>query len=123
MDFNKFTEKMQDAVRAAQSIAVQHGNQQVDVEHLMRALLDQEGGLAPSILNKADVRVDALRGRVQQEIARLPKVSGPTGSPEQVYVTGRITKLLTQAEEEAKRLKDEYTSVEHVLLAATDDAA
>ncbi|HEX6896956.1 MAG TPA: Clp protease N-terminal domain-containing protein, partial [Bryobacteraceae bacterium] len=121
MDFNRFTEKLQDAVRAAQSVAVQHGNQQVDVEHLMLALLDQEGGLAPSILNKADVRVDALRGRVQQEIGRLPKVSGPTGSPEQVYVTARITKLLTQAEEEAKRLKDEYTSVEHVLLAATDD--
>ncbi len=121
MDFNRFTEKMQDAVRAAQSIAVQHGNQQVDVEHLLLALLDQQGGLAPSILNKADVRVDALRNRVQQDIDRLPKVSGSGISPDQVYVTPRITKLLTQAEEEAKRLKDEYTSVEHVLLAATDD--
>ena len=121
MDFNRFTEKMQEAVRAAQSIAVQHGNQQVDIEHLMLALLDQEGGLAPSILNKADIRVDALRTRVQQEIDRLPKVSGPSGGPDQVYVTPRITKLLTQAEEEAKRLKDDYISVEHVLLAATED--
>src|SRR5579872_3244408 len=121
MDFNRFTEKMQDAVRAAQSVAVQHGNQQVDVEHLMLALLDQEGGLAPSFLNKADVRVEALRNRFQQEIDRLPKVSGSAMSPDQVYVTPRITKMITQAEEEAKRLKDEYTSVEHVLLAATDD--
>jgi ATP-dependent Clp protease ATP-binding subunit ClpB len=122
MDFNRFTEKMQDAVRAAQSLAVQHGNQQLDVEHLMLALLEQEGGLAPAILNKADIRVDALRSRIQQEIDRLPKVSGPAMSPDQVYVTPRITKLITKAEEEAKRLKDEYTSVEHVLLAATDDS-
>jgi len=121
MDFNRFTEKLQEAVRAAQSIAVQHGNQQIDTEHLMLALLDQEGGLAPSILNKADIRVDALRARFQQEVDRLPKVSGSSGGPDQVYVTSRITKLLSQAEEDAKRLKDEYVSVEHVLLAATDD--
>ncbi|HYK18168.1 MAG TPA: ATP-dependent chaperone ClpB [Bryobacteraceae bacterium] len=113
---------MQDAIRAAQSLAVQHGNQQLDVEHLMLALLGQEGGLAPSILNKADIRVDALRSRLQQEIDRLPKVSGTSMSPDQVYVAPRITKLLTKAEEEAKRLKDEYTSVEHVLLAATEDS-
>src|SRR5208282_3152115 len=122
MDFNRFTEKMQEAVRAAQSIAVQHGNQQIDVEHLLLALLEQEGGLAPSILNKADIKVDSLRTRVQQEVDRLPKVSGPAGAPDQVYVTQRLTKLVTQAEEEAKRLKDEFTSVEHVLLAITDDS-
>jgi ATP-dependent Clp protease ATP-binding subunit ClpB len=122
MDFNRFTEKLQEAVRAAQSIALQHGNQQLDNEHLLLALLDQQGGLAPSILNKADIRVDALRSRVQQEVDRLPKVSGASGGPDQVYVTNRVTKLLTQAEEEAKRLKDDYVSVEHVLLAATDDS-
>jgi len=122
MDFNRFTEKLQEAVRAAQSVAIQHGNQQLDTEHLLLALLDQPGGLAPSILNKADIRVDALKAKVQQEIDRLPKVSGPATGPDQVYVTQRITKLLTQAEEEAKRLKDDYVSVEHVLLAATDDS-
>jgi ATP-dependent Clp protease ATP-binding subunit ClpB len=122
MDFNRFTEKMQEAVRTAQSLAVQHGNQQVDVEHLLLALLEQDGGLAPSILNKADIQVDALRGRVQQEIDRLPKVSGPSGGPDQVYVTQRLTKVVSQAENEAKRLKDDFTSVEHVLLALTDDS-
>jgi len=121
MDFNRFTEKLQEAVRSAQSIAIQHGNQQMDVEHLLLSLLQQEGGLAPSVLHKADIQVEPLRKRVQQEIDRMPKVSGPAGGPDQVYVTPRITKLLTQAEEEAKRLKDEYTSVEHVLLATTDD--
>src|SRR6202049_3153440 len=122
MDFNRFTEKMQEAVHAAQSLALQHGNQQIDVEHLLLALLDQEGGLAPSILNKADSRVEALKTHVQQEINRLPKVSGGAGGPDQVFVTTRLTKLLTQAEEEAKRLKDEFTSIEHVLLAASDDS-
>ncbi len=122
MDFNRFTEKMQEAVRTAQSTAVQHGNQQIDVEHLLLALLEQEGGLAPSILNKADIKVDTLRARVAQEIERLPKVSGPSGGPDQVYVTQRITKVINQAEEEAKRLKDDFTSVEHVLLAITDDS-
>src|SRR5271154_454069 len=122
MDFNRFTEKMQEAVRAAQSIAVQHGNQQIEVEHLLLALLEQEGGLAPSILNKADIKVDSLRARVQQEVDRLPKVSGAAGAPDQVYVTQRLTKVVAQAEEEAKRLKDEFTSVEHVLLAMTDDS-
>src|SRR5579862_3720589 len=122
MDFNRFTEKLQEGVRTAQSLAASHGNQQVDTEHLILALLEQQGGLAPSILNKADVKVDTLRSRFQQEVDRLPKVSGSSGGPDQVYVTNRLTKLLTQAEEEAKRLKDEFTSVEHVLLAATDDS-
>src|ERR1700739_2461631 len=101
MDFNRFTEKLQEAVRSAQSIAVQHGNQQVDTEHLMLALLDQQGGLATAILNTADIRVDALRTRFQQEVDRMPKVSGSSGGADQVYVTNRITKLLSQAEEEA----------------------
>ena len=122
MDFNRFTEKMQDAVRNAQSVAAQHGNQQVDVEHLLLALLDQEGGLATSILNKADIPAAALRTRVQQEIDRLPKVTRPAAGPEQIYVTQRLTKVATQAEQEAKRLKDDFTSVEHVLLALTDDS-
>jgi ATP-dependent Clp protease ATP-binding subunit ClpB len=122
MDFNRFTEKLQEGVRAAQSIAVSHGNQQIDVEHLLLALLEQEGGLAPAILNKADIQLESLRTRFRQEVDRLPKVSGPAGGPDQVYVTQRITKLLTQAEEEAKRLKDEFTSVEHVLLAAAEDS-
>src|SRR5579884_594842 len=122
MDINKYTEKMQDAVRAAQNVAIQHGNQQIDVEHLALALLDQEGGLAPSILNKADVNPESLRRRLQQEIDKLPKVSVSGASPaDQIYITGRLQKLLTDAEEQAKRLKDEYVSVEHALLAMADD--
>ncbi len=121
MDINRFTEKLQEALRAAQSKAVRNGNQQIDVEHLIAALLEQEGGLAPSILNKADINPAALDRRLEQEIEKLPKVAGPSGGPDQVYITGRLQQLLTRAEDEAKRLKDEYVSVEHVLLAATED--
>ncbi len=121
MDFNRFTEKAQDAVREAQSLAVRYGNQQIDVEHVLAALLEQQDGLAPAILSKADINLEGLRRQVQQGIERLPKVSGPTGPIDQVYITGRLNRLLTQAEDEARRLKDEYVSVEHLLLAMTED--
>jgi ATP-dependent Clp protease ATP-binding subunit ClpB len=120
MDFNRFIEKLQEAVRSAQGIAARHGNQQVDVEHLLLALLEQDGGLAGSILSRAGVNVEALTERIEGEIERLPKVSGSGGGPDQVYVTPRLNKVLVNAEDEAKKLKDEYISVEHVLLAAID---
>ena len=121
MDINRFTEKLQEAIRAAQSKATRYGHQQLDVEHLFASLLEQEGGLAGSILSRAGVNVDTLRPRLEQELDRLPKVSGPSGAPDQIFVTARLNRLLTAAEDEAKKLKDEYISVEHVLLALTDD--
>jgi ATP-dependent Clp protease ATP-binding subunit ClpB len=121
MDINRFTEKLQEALRTAQSKAVRNGNQQIDVEHLIAALLEQEGGLAPSILNKADINTTALDRRIEQEIDKLPKVAGPSGGPDQVYIATRLQQLLARAEDEARRLKDEYVSVEHALLAATED--
>ncbi len=121
MDANRFTQKVQEAVQAAQSIAVRYGNQQLDAEHLLSALLAQDGGLATSILNKAEVNVPALTRRLDQEIDRLPKVSGPMGTPDQIYITPRLQQLFVRAEDEAKRLKDEYVSVEHLLLAMTED--
>src|SRR5437764_2824185 len=102
MDINRFTEKLQEAIRSAQSTAIRYGHQQIDVEHLLAALLEQEGGLAASILGKASVNVEALAARLQSELERLPKVSGPSGGPEQVYVTSRLNRLLTKAEDEAK---------------------
>ncbi len=121
MDFNRLTEKSQDAIRQAQSLASANGNQQVDVEHLLLALLEQEGGLAPSILLRANVPLETLHERLEQEIEKLPKVSGVSARPDQLYVTARLNKLFATAEEQAKRLKDEYVSVEHLLLAASDD--
>ena len=122
MDLNRFTEKLQEAVRAAQSKAVRYGHQQIDVEHLLAALLDQEGGLAASILLRSGINLEGFARRLDAELDRLPKVSGPSGGVDQLYITARLNKLLTAAEDEAAKLKDEYISVEHVLLAAIDDA-
>jgi ATP-dependent Clp protease ATP-binding subunit ClpB len=122
MDLNRFTQKLQEAVSAAQGLAIRYGHQQVDVEHLLLALLEQEGGLASSILSRAGVPVDQLTRRLKEELDRMPKVSSSSGTPpDQVYITGRLNKLLTAAEDEARKLKDDYVSVEHVLLAAVDD--
>ena len=122
MDINKFTEKLQEALSAAQTKAVRYGHQQVDLEHLLLALLEQERGLAMSILNKADIDAGAVKRQLEQELSKLPKVSGSAGAADQVYITGRLRQVLTKAQDEAKNLGDEYISIEHVLLAATDDS-
>src|SRR6266478_5312852 len=121
MDINRLTEKAQEALRAAQSEATRQGHQQIDVEHLMLALLEQSGGLANSILDKTGVDAELVRRRVQAELDKLPKVSSSTGASNDVYISSRLNRLITQAEEEAKRLKDEFVSVEHLLLAMVDD--
>src|SRR5579864_4884581 len=121
MDFNRFTEKLQEAFHAAQSLASQRGQQQLDVEHLLVALLEQENGLAPSILLKAQTNLETVHARLMQELDKLPRVSGSATSADQVYITSRLQKLLDRAQNEAKRLKDDYVSVEHVLLAAADE--
>ena len=121
MDFNRFTEKLQAGIHAAQSLAAQRGNQQVDVEHLLSALLEQDGGLAVSILQKANVDLKTLHQRLGKELDKLPKVSGAGAPMDQVYISARLQKVFNAAESEAKRLKDSYISVEHVLLAAVDE--
>ena len=121
MDANRLTQKVQEALNAAQAKAIRLSHQQVDVEHLLSALLEQERGLAPSILQKAGIDLGGIKRRIDQELERLPKVSTPSGPPDQIYITGRLNRLLVQAEDEAKRLKDDFVSVEHLLLAMVDD--
>ena len=122
MDINRFTEKLQEAVRQAQTLAVRHSHQQIDVEHLLLTLLEQEDGLAPAILIKAGLRLETLHQRLTQDLDRMPKVSVQGNPSDQVYITGRLQRVLANAETEAKNLKDEYVSVEHVLLALTEDS-
>ena len=121
MDINRFTQKAQEAVSSAQTKAARYSHQQVDVEHLLASLLEQEGGLASSIFSKAGINADGLKRRIEQELERMPKVSQGGGAPDQIYITGRLNRLLAQAEDEAKKLKDEYISIEHLLLAMTED--
>ena len=121
MDINRFTQKAQEAISSAQTKAARYSHQQVDVEHLLASLLEQEAGLASSIFSKAGINTESLKRRIDQELERMPKVSQGSGAPDQIYITGRLNRLLTQAEDEAKKLKDEYISVEHLLLAMTED--
>jgi ATP-dependent Clp protease ATP-binding subunit ClpB len=121
MDINRFTQKAQEALSAAQSKAARQGHQQVDVEHLLASLIEQEGGLATSILSRAGANIDNFKRRIEQEFERMPRVSGPAAAPDQVYITARLNRQLAQAEDEAKKLKDDYISIEHLLLAMTDD--
>jgi ATP-dependent Clp protease ATP-binding subunit ClpB len=121
MNLNRLTERSQEALREAQGLATRAGNQGVDVEHLLLALLLQRDGVATPLLQSAGVDPPALQTRLQQEVDRLPKVSGPAARPDQVYVTARLSQLLTKAEDEAAALKDEYVSVEHLILAAQAD--
>ena len=117
MDLNRLTEKAQDALRQAQTLAQRHGQSQIDVEHLALALLTQEGGVAPRVVEKAGANAAAIVERLQQAVTRLPRVSGPGAARGQVFISPRVDETLRAAEAEAQGMKDEYVSVEHLLLA------
>ena len=123
MDLSRFTQKSQEALSDAQRLAVEYGHQQVDVEHLFGALLAQEEGLFPRLLQKMDRDPKAVLRDAQAALAALPRVSGPGTTPGQVYITQRLAKLLVTAQEWAQRMKDEYTSVEHIIAALIDEPA
>ena len=123
MDLNKLTIKSQEAVQAAQTKAVRYGHMEVDGEHLLLALMEQPEGVVPQLFKRMEVPVDALRKRLEEEMEKRPRVSGPGVEPGKVYITQRMNRLLVKAQEEAGRLKDEYVSVEHLLLALMDEGA
>ncbi|HUQ93107.1 MAG TPA: ATP-dependent chaperone ClpB [Bryobacteraceae bacterium] len=119
MDYNRFTEKLQEAVRDAQSRARRLHHQQLESEHLLAALLEQDGGLASSLFTKAGANAAAVRTRLKQELERLPKVTATASAD--IYLGSRLAQVMLKAEDEAKRLKDDYISVEHLVLAMGDD--
>ncbi len=121
MDINRMTQKTQEAIQSAQSLAVRYGHVEVDGEHLLLALLEQDGGLVPRLVQRLDIDPKALIQAVRAELQRLPAVSGPGVESGKIYVTQRFNQMLVKAEAEAKRLKDDFISVEHVLLVMTDE--
>ena len=123
MDAEKLTVKSREAVASAQAIASEYGHVEVDAEHLLSALLRQEGGLAPRLFEKMGVPVDSLGQRVNRELERRPRVSGPGREPGKVYITQRLEQVFVRAGESAKQFKDEYVSVEHLLLALAGEPA
>ncbi|HKK00717.1 MAG TPA: ATP-dependent chaperone ClpB [Desulfuromonadales bacterium] len=121
MDFNRMTQKTQEAIQAAQTLAVKHGHQEVDGEHLLAALLAEEGGLIPRLLERMEVPVANLAATLKKELERRPSVAGPGAEAGTIYVTTRLNRLLVKAQEEARHLKDEFVSVEHLLLAFAEE--
>ena len=122
MDLEKLTQKAQAALHSAQALALEYGHREIDGEHLLQALLEQENGLTARLLERIGVAVAPLRARIEQELGGRPRVSGGSSSADdRLYVTRRLNALLAQAGAEAKRLKDEYVSVEHLLLGLVDE--
>jgi ATP-dependent Clp protease ATP-binding subunit ClpB len=117
MDPNRWTLKTQEAVHDAQTKAMRYGHTEVDTLHLLLALLEQSDGLVPRLLARADVDTGALRAATESALERRPRVSGPGAGGGQLGVTRVLGQLLDAAEQEAERLKDEYVSVEHLVLA------
>src|ERR1043166_6134618 len=121
MDFAKLTQMSRHAVTEAQNIARRHSNNEVDTWHLFAALLGQENGIVPGLVDKMSVAAAALQAEVEREIARLPQVSGAVDTSK-IYVTQAGNEALTKAETEADKLKDEFVSVEHLFLGLLDVA-
>ncbi len=121
MDFAKLTQKSREAVTEAQAIARRQSHTEVDTWHLFGALVEQEEGIVPGLLSKLSITPSAVQLAVARELDRLPKVSGSVDTSKS-YVTQAVNEALTRAEEEAEKLKDEYVSVEHLLLGLLDVA-
>lgn len=117
------TQKSQEALQRAQNIAVQHGHQEISPEHLLMALIQDESELVPRLMNNINVPLPLLREKAQNAISRLPRISGPGMSPDKFYINRELSQLLVKAEEEMKALKDEYLSVEHMVLAMIESGS
>ncbi len=122
MNMNQFTQKSLEAIQNAQSIAAQHGNQQIEQSHLLLALVEQEGGFIPQLLTNMGLTVESFRAAVRHEVEILPKVSGSGREADKVYISAGVDKAMNQALTIAGGMKDEFVSVEHLLLALIDTA-
>ena len=118
-DLNKWTQKAQEVLQSARETAIRFSHQQLDAEHLLLALLDLQDGLAVSLLQRLNVSIPQLRARVEEELERKPRVSG-AAEEGKIYVTQALNEVIVKAGDSAKRLKDEYLSVEHLLLALVE---
>ncbi|MFL8675750.1 ATP-dependent chaperone ClpB [Clostridioides sp. GD02404] len=117
MDVEKMTLRVQKSLNEAYNEAVKNHNQQVDVIHLFSALINQEDGLIPNIIEKMNISIDSLRNTVNSELDKLPKVYGEGADSQGVSATRKINEVLIKAESISKEFKDSYISVEHVMLA------
>ena len=116
MNMNQLTQKTIEALQSAQRLAVEYSNQAVEQEHVLAALAQQQDGLIPQLLTKLGADPNAFAQAALQKVEALPRVTGSGRDPEKVYISGDLDRALNAAEEQAKQMKDEYISVEHVFL-------
>ena len=121
MNAQKFTQKSLEAIQDAQNLALQHNSMQIEQEHLLAALLEQDNGLIPQLMKRMEIDADSLRREVENRIDRMPGVTGPGREPGTIYVSGDVDRALADAEQQAERMKDEYVSVEHVFLSLLEN--
>ena len=123
MDMNQFTQKTVAALQRAQSLAIEYQHMQVEQEHLLLALTENEAELIPQLLSKCGVSVPSLTAGLKSNLERIARVSGSGREPGKVYIAGDVEQALVEAEKIAKRMKDEYLSVEHVWMGVTEKAS
>ena len=116
MNAEKFTQKSIEAVREAQECAIRNQNMQIDQQHLLYALLNQEGGLIPQLMKKLHIDAARMSAACDREIQRIPKVSGPGREADKVYISQSVDAALQEAEQQAQNMRDEFISVEHIML-------
>src|SRR6266700_6124399 len=121
MNTERMTQRVQEALNAAYTLAVSGRQTQATPEHLLATLLDQKDGITAPLLAKAGVNVQQLRGQVDHAITQLPRYSGANVDQNDVTISAQLTRLGTEAEAEAKQLNDEYVSVEHLVLTIVSD--
>jgi ATP-dependent Clp protease ATP-binding subunit ClpB len=119
MRLDKFTVKAQEAIEAAQASAQSRNHQQVDAEHVLLALLEQQDGVVPPMLQKVGADPRALAAQVAAELDRMPRVHGV--ALDQLYITPRLRRIFDEALRQAQQLKDDYVSTEHLLAPMVDD--
>ena len=121
MNTNQYTQKTLEALQAAQQLAVEYQHNALEPEHLLHALASQEQGLIPQLLQKLNVDPGSFAAAAAEKLAALPRVSGSGRDPDKVYISQATDKVLSAAAREAKAMKDDYVSVEHVFLGLLDE--
>ena len=123
MDMNRMTVKLQEALQNASALAMRRGHQGIDVEHLLMALLEQDQGIAGALFEQSGVSPAAVRQAAEQALSKVPQVQGPGAAPGQIHLTPRLGSLLTKAEDHMKELRDDFVSVEHIVLAMVEEGS
>ena len=116
MNAEKYTTKVREALETAQNVARRHGQQQIDVEHVLFALLKDSQGLVPNLFSKMGAGTAPLTARLEEAINAKPRLSGNV-EMDKIYISSELASVFVRAEDAAKEMKDEYVSVEHVFLA------